>query len=80
MKIWEVGFNDGGYHERRPSYQVVANSKEEAIEKVLVDRSYYRSGYDISCWEFKIDGYVIEVYDAVSYERDKKLEKVLGNQ
>ena len=35
MKIWTVTFNDGGWHRHRPEYQVVAESKDEAIEKVL---------------------------------------------
>ena len=63
MKIWTVTFNDGGWHSSRPEYQVVAESKEEAIEKVLEKNPQYKSGYDKWASEFKIDGYVIEVYD-----------------
>lgn len=61
MKIWTVTFNDGGWHSSRPEYQVVADSKEEAIEKVLVENPRYRHGYDKWASEFKIEGYVIEV-------------------
>jgi ribosomal protein L20A (L18A) len=37
MKIYDVTFNDGGWYSAggRPSFQVVAENKEEAIEKVL---------------------------------------------
>ena len=46
MKIWTVTFNDGGWHSGSPpSYQVVAESKEEAIQKVLEKNPRYKSGY-----------------------------------
>ena len=70
-------FNDGGWHTSRPEHQVVASSKEEAIEKVLETHPYYRNGYDACASEFKIDGYVIEVYDEKSYNRDKNIEKLI---
>ena len=76
MKIFSVMFNDGGWHESRPEYQVVANDRDEAISKVLEERPYYKRGYDISCREFKIPGYVIEVYDEVTYNRLKKLDNL----
>jgi hypothetical protein len=77
MKIWTVTFNDGGWHSSRPEYQVVAESKEEAIEKVLEKNPQYKSRYDKWASEFKIDGYVIEVYDEKTYNREKNLEKLV---
>jgi hypothetical protein len=35
MKIYIVTFNDGGWHTSRPEHQVVAETKEEAIEFVI---------------------------------------------
>jgi cyclopropane fatty-acyl-phospholipid synthase-like methyltransferase len=76
MKIYTVTFNDGGWHTSRPEYQVVAESKEEAIEKVLEKNPHYRTGYDKWASEFKIEGYVIEVYDEKTYNREKNLENL----
>ena len=70
MKIWTVTFNDGGWHSG-PNFKVVAESKEEAIEKVLEDNPRYRSGYDKWASEFKI-----EVYDEKTYNREKNLENL----
>ena len=78
MKIYTVTFNDGGWYSgSRPEYQVVTESKESAIEKVLIKNPHYRSGYDAWASEFKIEGYVIEVYDEKTYQRDINL-KTLG--
>ena len=78
MKIWTVTFNDGGWHSGSlPSYQVVAESKDDAIEKVLEDNPRYKSGYDKWASEFKIEGYVIEVYDEKTYTREKNFEELL---
>jgi len=77
MKIYTVTFNDGGWHSSLPSYQVVAESKDEAIEKVLEKNPRYRTGYDMWASEFKIEGYVIEVYDEKTYNRNKNLEELL---
>lgn len=78
MKIYNVTFNDGGWHSGPlPNYTVVASSKQEAIDKVLEENTRYKKGYDVWATEFKIDGYVIEVYDEKSYIRDKKLEKII---
>ncbi len=78
MNIYTVTFNDGGWHSGPlPSYQVVAESKDEAIEKVLEDNPRYKSGYDKWASEFKIEGYVIEVYDEKTYNRDKIIEELL---
>lgn len=60
-----------------PSFQIVAENKEDAIERVLTDHPSYRKGYDVWSSEFKIEGYVIEVYDEKSYNRDKNLEKLI---
>ena len=76
MKIYTVTFNDGGWHSSLPSYQVVAESKESAIEKVLIEFPRYKSGYDAWASEFKIEGYVIEVYDEKTYNREKNLEEL----
>ena len=77
MKIYDVTFNDGGWHSALPSFQIVAENKEEAIEKVLDNNPRYKTGYDKWVTEFKIEGYVIEVYDEKSYNRDKNLEKLI---
>ena len=79
MKIYNVTFNDGGWYSAggRPSFQVVAENKEEAIEKVLTDHPSYRKGYDVWASEFKIKGYVIEVYDKKAHKRNKKLDKLV---
>jgi hypothetical protein len=78
MKIWVVTFNDGGWHSGpRPNFTVVSESKQSAIDKVLEDNPNYRRGYDVWASEFKIDGYVIEVYDEKSYNRDKTLKQII---
>jgi hypothetical protein len=77
MKIYNITFNDGGWHSSRPSYQEVGENKEDAIEKVLQAYPMYRKGYDIWAVEFKIEGYIIEVYDEKTYKREKNLEKLL---
>jgi hypothetical protein len=79
MKIYDVTFNDGGWYSAGgcPSFQVVAENKEEAIEKVLTDHPSYSKGYDIWASEFKIKGYVIEVYDKKAHKRNKKLDKLV---
>ena len=65
------------YYIRAPNPQVVASSKEEAIEKVLETHPHYKSGYDAWASEFKIEGYVIEIHDEKTYNRDKNLEKLI---
>jgi hypothetical protein len=79
MKIYDVTFNDGGWYSAggRPSFQVVAENKQEAIDKVLEEHPSYKSGYDVWAGEFKIKGYVIEVYDKKAYKRNKKLDKLV---
>jgi hypothetical protein len=76
MKIYKVTFNDGGWHSSLPSFTVVAENQKEAIEKVLKENPHYKD-WDKWATEFKIDGYVIEVYDEKSYNRDKKISDVL---
>ncbi len=76
MKIYNVTFNDGGWHSSLPSFRVVAENKEEAIDKVLQENPHYKD-WDKWASEFKIEGYVIEVYDEKSYNRDKKISDVL---
>jgi hypothetical protein len=77
MKIYTVTFNNGGWYSgSMPSYTVVAQNKEESIDKVLVDNPHYRSGHDVWASEFKIEGYVIEVYDEKVYKRDKNIDEI----
>lgn len=77
MKIYTVTFNDGGWHSGSlPEYQVVAETKEDAIEQILKRYAHYRNGYDAWATEFKIKGYVIEVYDEKTYNRDTKLNEL----
>ncbi len=77
MKIYTVTFNNGGWHSGSlPSFEVVASSKEEAIEQILKKYTHYRNGYDAHASEFKIEGYVIEVYDEKTYNREKNLENL----
>jgi len=78
MKIWTVTFNDGGWYSGpRPNFTIVSESQKEAIAKVLEENPIYKNGYDVWASEFKIDGYVIEVYDEKSYNRDKTLKQIL---
>ena len=78
MKIYIVTFNDGGWYSGdRPKFTTVANSEQEAKEKVLNENPRYKNGYDAWVSEFKIDGYVIEVYDEKTYNRDKNLSNIL---
>ena len=76
MKLYNVTFNDGGWHTSLPSYTIVAESKEDAKKKAREEQKIY-SNWD--CWasEFKIEGYVIEGYDEKSYNRDKKIKEGL---
>jgi len=78
MKIYTDTFNDGGWHSGPlPNFIVVAESKDEAIEKVLEKNPRYKSGYDKWASEFTIEGYIIEVYDEKTYNRDKIIDKIL---
>jgi hypothetical protein len=76
MKIWTVTFNDGGWYSSRPEYRVVAEDTKEAIDKVLEKNPQYKTGYDAWAVEFKIEGYVIEVYDEKTYVRQKNLQNL----
>ncbi len=77
LKIFKVTFNDGGWHSGSlPTFYQVAESEKEAMEIVKSKEIHYK-GWD--CWatEFKIDGYVIKVYDEKSFERDEKIGKII---
>jgi hypothetical protein len=76
MKIWTVTFNDGGWYSSRPEYQTVAETAQEAINKVLEENVQYKNGYDAWAVEFKIPGYVIEVYDERTYKREKNFKNL----
>lgn len=76
MKIYKVSFNDGGWQTRMPEETVVAESKGDAIRKALDRNPQYKNGYSIWATEFEIEGYIIEVYDEKTYNREKNLEKL----
>jgi len=76
LHIYDVTHMHGGWVTNGyPTERVIANSKEEALNMVLSDNSSWdrRNTY---AKEFKIDGYVIEVYDEKSYNRNKNIEKL----
>ena len=78
MKIYNITFNNGGWHSGSlPSVTVVAESSDKAKEKALDENPRYKQGYDVWVSEFKIDGYVIEVYDEKTYNRDQNLQKII---
>ena len=78
MKIFNVTFNDGGWHSGPlPTYQVVEETEEKAKIKILEMYPHYKKGYDVWVSEFKIDGYIIEVYDEKTYSRDKIIKEIL---
>lgn len=76
LKLWKVTFNDGGWHESLPTHQVVAENSEEAKKMALEKHKHYK-GWE--CWatEFKINGYVIEIYDEKTYMREKNLDNLI---
>lgn len=78
LKIYKITFNDGGWHSSgsRPNFKQVAENEEEAKKIVLENNPQYANGYDLWCIEFKLDGYVIEVYDEKTYKREKNIEKL----
>ncbi len=78
LKIFKVTFNDGGWHSGDlPNRMIVSETEEEAISIALEQNPHYSKGYDKWVTEFKIDGYVIEVYDERTYNREKNLEKLV---
>lgn len=78
LKIWKVTFNDGGWHSGSlPSFMIISESKKDAISKVLEENSIYKKGYDVWATELKFDGYIIEIYDEITYNRNKKLNELI---
>lgn len=76
LKIYNVSWNDGGWHQSLPSKMVVAESIEEA--KVIAnEKEKVYKDWSCSASEFKIDGYVIELYEKTQYERDKKINQII---
>ena len=75
IKIYKVQFNDGGWNVDRPTFTVVSESKDEAIKQALDKNPQYK-GFDVYVSEFKIDGYIIEIYDEKTYLRNKNIEKL----
>ncbi len=77
LKIWKVSFNDGGWHSNLPEYIIVSHSKEDAIEKCLADNPNFKSDkWFPFASEFKIDGYVIEIFNQKDYNRLKNIDKI----
>lgn len=77
LKIWKVTFNDVGWHERLPSYTVVAENSDEAKKIAIEENKAYRD-WDVWATEFKIEGYIIEIYDEKTYMREKKLGNLIN--
>ncbi len=77
MKIYEVTHFHGGWVSNGyPSETIVASSPEEAIEMALSKNKHW-DRRNTHANEFKLKGYVIEVYDEQSYNRDKKINEVI---
>ncbi len=76
LKIFEVVFNDGRWHSGPlQRVMVVSDSKENAIEKGRKELRDTTS--DVWATEFKVDGYIIEVYDEKTYSRNKNIEELV---
>lgn len=65
------GWVSNGY----PEETIITTSKEEALSMALAKNTDWDKR-NTHASEFKIDGYVIEVYDEKTYNRDKSLEKL----
>jgi hypothetical protein len=76
LHIYDVTHMHGGWvTDGYPTERVIATLKEEALNMVLADKTYW-DRRNTHASEFKIKGYVIEVFDEVSYNRDKIIEKL----
>jgi hypothetical protein len=75
LKIWIVYYNDGGWHSSMDKKMLVAESKDEAVEKAKSERKHFVG--DIFATEFEIEGYVIEVHEKSSWERNNKINNIL---
>jgi hypothetical protein len=76
LKIWEVTFNDGGWHQNLPSFTIIAENSDMA-KKIAIEQNKRYSGWIVWASELKIPGYIIEVYDEKTYNREKNLDKLL---
>ena len=77
LKIYKVTFNDGGWHSGPlPNYMTVAESEDEAIKKIKEEHTHYNK-WDVWATEFKMKGYVIELYDEKTYHRKTILENLI---
>ena len=77
LKIYNITFNNGSWSSgSSPTEIVVAESKEQAIEKALEKSPQYKY-YDKWASEFTIDGYVIELHDKATYERDNNINSII---
>lgn len=65
LHIYDVTHIHGGWVTNGyPTERVIASSKEEALEMVLSkEKHWYWDRRNTHATEFKIEGYVIEVYD-----------------
>lgn len=76
LKIWKVTFNDGGWHTSLPSFHIIAETGEQAEKKAVEENKTYAT-WDVWSSELKIPGYVIEVWDEKTYNREKKLDNLI---
>ena len=56
---------------------MILNILQRGEGRVLEKNPRYKSGYDKWASEFTIEGYIIEVYDEKTYNRDKIIDKIL---
>lgn len=75
LKLYTVTFNDGGWHTSLPKFTIPAESKELALKEARETNTLYKD-WDGWAVEFTIDGYVIEVYDKRTYNREKNLDNL----
>ncbi len=76
LHIYKVTHMHGGWvTDGYPNEEVITFSKDEAINIALFNNPSW-DRRNTSASEFIIKGYVIEVYDEKSYNRDKNIEKL----
>ena len=77
LKIYDVTHMHGGWVTNGyPTERVITTSSEEAINIVLSDNPSWNRK-NTYAREFKIKGYVIEVYEESTYNRVKNIEKLI---
>jgi hypothetical protein len=76
LHIYDVTHMHGGWVTNGyPTERVISSSKEEALDTILEKNTSWERRNTYAS-EFKIDGYVIEVYDEKTYNRDEILKKL----